>query len=479
MQHSPYLSTPAPKKVSPAEEIRKKPFRQVMDEHLAACKAKGRRKRKGSGQYTNSDPLIKFLRQRVSRLNYGEKVPGLGVRPELDERRLITRYNGRRFGAALRNDQFRDHFAGDRTYYFWGDHTAATSEILVMIDGDCGGDHGGGSTGGVWKFMELVRDKLFPGLYLEPSTHGQGVHGYFVLEKLGVKGDLVRQVLKQLEAYLKRLAASVQADIACVEVKGLPPSIKYDDRGNISHITFGQFAKLPRGAGVLQTCKVRYGDLALLDPDEIKVEARPEATRVETVKVGGKRPGSFDCRVVRQETLDQMPELEKYAGRLLRQWTGGSSFKAGRWLVTATDVAQFFALMHCIKPKPDDSLPVRAVGRLWEEVYSAGDFARPWNHHRFKAIRDLLSRHGHVDWVDYRFQNLPERKGRCCRWQISFLLRDELSSLMGGATVVDTLGRLPDGPHEFHTPKWFNFDRDRQLRWLAEAERQVESLLAA
>jgi hypothetical protein len=33
MQHSPYESTPDLKKVSPAEEIRKIPFRQVMDEH--------------------------------------------------------------------------------------------------------------------------------------------------------------------------------------------------------------------------------------------------------------------------------------------------------------------------------------------------------------------------------------------------------------------------------------------------------------
>jgi hypothetical protein len=46
-------------------------------------------------------------------------------------------------------------------------------------------------------------------------------------------------------------------------------------------------------------------------------------------------------------------------------------------------------------------------------------------------------------------------------------------------TVVDTCDPLPDGPHEFQVPKWFNFVLDRQRRWLAEAEEQVEMLLAA
>ena len=49
--------------------------------------------------------------------------------------------------------------------------------------------------------------------------------------------------------------------------------------------------------------------------------------------------GSFDSRVVRQDTLDKLPELEKYAEKLLRQWTGGTSFKADRWTVTATEAA--------------------------------------------------------------------------------------------------------------------------------------------
>jgi hypothetical protein len=56
---------------------------------------------------------------------------------------------------------------------------------------------------------------------------------------------------------------SVGADIACVEVKGLPPSIQYDDKGNITAITFGQWAKLPRGRGVLDTCKVNYVSVRL------------------------------------------------------------------------------------------------------------------------------------------------------------------------------------------------------------------------
>jgi hypothetical protein len=453
-----------------------------MADYLADAKATSRqkkKKRKRSGQYANSDPQIKFLRERISRLNYGTKVPDKGVFPELTIEKFIARYNDRRIGAALRNDQFLDHFASLTTYYYWADHRAATPEVLVMLDFDAGDEHGGGTTEGCWRFAEQVRDTRFPGLYLEPSTNGQGVHGYLRLLKLGIRADLVRQGLKNLERYLKRLAVSVGADIACVEVKGLPPSIQYDNKGNIASITFGQFAKLPRGRGVLDTCTVNYDDIALLDPDEIKVEPQPEKP-VPKMAATKMRLGSFDSRVVRQETLDKMPELEKFASCLLRQWIGGTSFKAGRWTVTPTDLAQFFALMLCIKPRPDDSLPVRAVGRLWEEVYRAGDFTRPWNHYRFKAIRDLLSRHGHIDWVDFRFQYVPERKGRCCRWQISFELRSALSGLQRGeTTVVDTAAPLPDGPHEFRTPKWFNFTLDRQRRWLAEAEREVDRLFAA
>ena len=454
-----------------------------MDEHFARSKAeaKTRTKQNGkrSGQYRNDDPFVKFLRKRISRLNYGVEIPDLGVRPELSIKKLMARYNERRYGASLTNDQFQAHFASKLNLYFWADHTANSAEIIVMFDADAGKKHGGGSTEGCWKFMEMVKEKLFPGLYLEPSTHFEGVHGYLVMKKRGIRAELVRQALKNLDRYLKKMAESVGADIACIEVKGLPPSIRYDDKGNITDITFGQLAKLPRGRGVLDTCKANYSEITLLDPDEIKIEPQPE--EIVEKKAGGKlHLGSFDSRVVRQDTLDKLPELEKLSSSLLRQWTGTDSFKADRWTVTTKDMAQFFAIMLSIKPKSDDSLPVRAIGRLWEEVYLSGDFERPWNHHRFKAIRDLLSKHGHIDWIDCRFQYVPERRGRCCRWKISYEMRSILFSLQKGeTTVVDTTAPLPDGPHEFHKPKWFDFERDRQRRWLCEAEKEVELMFAA
>src|SRR5262249_61459882 len=118
-------------------------------------------------------------------------------------------------------------------------HTSSPGEFLVNIDFDALGQHGGCTTDGCWRFAEMVRDTRFPGLYLEPSTNGQGVHGYLRLMKLGIRADLVRQALKNLDRYLKRMAMSVGADIACVEVKGLPPTIQYDHNGNITAITFG------------------------------------------------------------------------------------------------------------------------------------------------------------------------------------------------------------------------------------------------
>src|SRR5262245_57045894 len=152
-----YSSVPGSEKLRPGEEFwqiagqttcvpisiadppaPKKSFEQMMADYLADAKAKSRqkKKRKRSGQYANSDPQIKFLRERISRLTYGTKVPDKGVFPELTIEKFIVRYSERRYGDSLKNDQFYDHFAGRATHYFWCHHTASSAEVLVNIDID-------------------------------------------------------------------------------------------------------------------------------------------------------------------------------------------------------------------------------------------------------------------------------------------------------------------------------------------------------
>ena len=465
----------------PEEDSIDTAFRLHMDQALQRAKAEAKarkRPRKRTGQYANDDPHIAFLRKRTCRLNYAAKVDGVGkALPELTKDKLVSRYNARRFGAALRNDQFRQHFSGDRTYFFWADPAARTPEILIMVDIDV--REGSGTPEGARRFAEQVKEKVLPGMYFEPSTGGEGIHGYVVVEKAGVNVVGTREALKNLDGYLKTFAEATKADIACVEVKGQPPVIRYDDKGNIRDMTFGQFAKLPKGKGVIDTCKVTHAYLADLDRDEIVVETPPDEP-AEKPTTPSLKVGSFDSRIVTQAILDEIPALEQYAAKLLVQWTGSAALKAGRWTVTAVDMAQFFAVMLAMKPNINDSLPLRRIGRLWEAVFLAGDFVRPWNHHRFKAIRDLLSLHGHIDWSEFRFQNVLDGRGRACRWSLGHSLRSGLLSLIeGGTTSVDTAASLPEGGHEFRVPTWYNFALEREYRWWEQAERQLNLLFAA
>src|SRR5262249_13444820 len=113
-------------------------FRPRMDQALERAKAEAKRRkrpRQRTGQYSKTDPHIAFRRRRICRLNYGVKTD-VGVRPELDTEKLVGRYNDRRFGAALTNDQFTQHFVGNRTFYFWADPSTSGDEIVVMVDID-------------------------------------------------------------------------------------------------------------------------------------------------------------------------------------------------------------------------------------------------------------------------------------------------------------------------------------------------------
>lgn len=79
-----------------------------------------------------------------------------------------------------------------------------------------------------------------------------------------------------------------------------------------------------------------------------------------------------------------------------------------------------------------------------------GDVDRPWNHHRWKAIRDFLSKQGHIDWIDnrYCYGEIVDGefvRGIACKFSITDEFADSLdvvatvkTTTTGGASFVDT-----------------------------------------
>ena len=105
------------------------------------------------------------------------------------------------------------------------------------------------------------------------------------------------------------------------------------------------------------------------------------------------------------------------------------------------------------------------------------------NYHRFKAIRDILSQYGHIEWINHLFFNYsqekgkPKRDGVACKWRLGEQLRSQIQDIInGGATSVDTVV-LPDGKHEHHVPRFSNkMFLEHEDRWMYRAESRIDAL---
>ena len=120
-----------------------------------------------------------------------------------------------------------EHCEGEETYYYAGSQESKKKpEMLAMIDIDC---HKSGTLKGALAFAHFLRGTLFPNLYFEISTNGNGVHCYLILEKDGLGAGTIKTILmRQLQPHLNELANGF--DIELVEIKGLPPEIEWGSR---------------------------------------------------------------------------------------------------------------------------------------------------------------------------------------------------------------------------------------------------------
>jgi hypothetical protein len=447
-------------------------FRQAHRQPTKPTRRKPRRR-------SPTTEAIRWLRGKVFRHVYGEKV-GDEVFPSMTKEAFVGFYNERGHGKRLPNYKLQDHFDGLKTYYYFSSPNRSAEHALVMIDIDVLKRRMLGSPEGARTFAAFVRTR-FPNLYAEPSTGGKGQHAYLRVRKLGYGAEEIKVALKHLEKWLRQQAQGF--DIEVVEVKGTPPVVQYRDGGSIESITYGTFAKLPREVGRfaewVNTTTLTLEQLLALP----LVEEKPAAeAKVRERKTQQQPCGSISGKNISRDELDLMPTWE----RLFKEARRNKSLHGGRWAVTETDIAQAVALLRFFteNPNPDGLLPQRRVQELWTALYEAGDFSRPWNHHRWKAVRDWMSEMGWLDWQDHRYQTGTGRgDGRACKWRLheEFVLhldRLALHQEEGGASFVDTRV-IQRGPGEPLRPlrSWFK-QADEASFWL-EAEKACENLCAA
>jgi hypothetical protein len=260
------------------------------------------------------------------------------------------------------------------------------------------------------------------------------MHGYCIID-LGENHQSVtaaerKAILDRTQADLRKVAAGSGADIELVEVKGHPPVIDSGDfhRARNTHVirgmVYGTFAKVPRdieAVAALEPVSLdRLAEIAAEVPDVILID--------RTKKTGG-TGGSCSGKVVSEEMLAMMPELEKVGERLL----AGRSLLEGR-RVAASDVACVLLLAWVFglpgNANADGAMPTRRFEAMWDSLYEAGDFKRAWSPNKYKAVRDLLSAEGLIDWIDETYCH-GEGGGRACRWRLTAEMAAAIDALAG------------------------------------------------
>lgn len=389
------------------------------------------------------------LRELIYPHVHGTKVDGIGVRPSVEKAVFVSMWNGGRILnlPKLPNYRLQDHAEGEATYYFWS--RPDSRFIFFMVDIDVKKSRGLGTREGASDFADYLHREVIPGCHWEPSTNGEGMHGYGLID-LGEDYPFItaaerKDILNRMQSDLRKVALHHGADIELVEVKGSPPVI--DSAGIhlarnthvIRSMVYGTFAKIPRDIEAVAALE----PVSLDRLKEIAAEVPGVVLTDRTKKTGG--GGSCSGKVVSEEMLAMLPELERVGEGLL----AGRELIQGR-KVTAYDVACVLLLAwvfnHGSNANADGAMPTRRFEVLWDALYHAGDFSRAWSPNKYKAVRDLLSGEGLIDWIDETFCH-GEGGGRACRWRLTAEMAAAIGGLLacqgeGGTSSVNS--SLPD-----------------------------------
>jgi hypothetical protein len=406
------------------------------------------------------DPVCSRLRKLISPYSFGWEEPG-GVGRYTNEQ-LIRCYNKHGFMGGLNNRDYYAHFAGQTTYYFWADGRTRTPETLACVDIDC---HSRGNPRSAAAFAGWLAENYLPDLYHEPSTHGRGRHGYFVLCKPGLGDRDVVGVLGRLDRAIKKLlrlflATHPHHEVEGVEIMGTPHLMTWGEgvKPRIDSMRSGKLAKIPRQIldrfdEFNSTTSLTFEDIRdLCNRVDAIVIPEPE---VPSIAVSARKGSLSDHPVSEQEIAAlKGPYLD-----LARSWIPQAIATSSRAKVDAPDLAIALAVIKSCSTRmnADGSMPTARIKAIWDRMYCNGEVDRAFDYHRWKAVRDLIEVKGGLVMVDRRYYtrftnaNGQEIKGKAARWHMAGWLMEELEEMAESGyrdeqEADQTLNFLPDQP---------------------------------
>ena len=324
----------------------------------------------------NTKIAIRWLRSKISSLDYGIKYKGHPIHLNSNYSTMEFLNGDRKYLYKPTNKEFEDHFANIETLYFTGNNRG---EAIIMLDIDC---HKKGSLQGALAFAQHLKETFFPNLYYEISTNGNGVHGYILLNEQRPSNHNVW--LKTLGKVLDEYLCFHPFDVEMIEIKGLPPTLKWKNRKVDSYVA-GTLAKMPRQVE-------RFAELmgtTRLDVDQLLdlINKIKKATpKTEEVKPLERKRGNVSNPFGNGEYIEKIKPLARKI-----------CYSYGTQL-NVEDVAISLYILNWLKTHPtfrkDGSLPQLRIRRFWETMYGEGTVSRQFRAERWTRIRKMLTKSG-------------------------------------------------------------------------------------
>jgi hypothetical protein len=288
-------------------------------------------------------------------------------------------------------EMYHRHFSNQNTYYFAGNSIGRQPTTLLGIDIDC--HDGVGSLADAQRFAKYIRDNLFPGLYSEPSTGGDGVHAYIVVRKDGLGAKVLNGLFRRLQHKLRTMLVESGCNVGGVEIKGTIPVVKWHPtiKRYATNMKAGQLVKLPRDHTrwdeILGTTVIDTDFLSRLPIPEKK--PKPAKLKVSAPKLDDLSVGSITGKQFGPDELAQLSTTYLTVAECLLEKAGTAT--TTRATVKAEDMAVFLMLLKFFSShmNKDGTLPTARYQEMWNSLYGAGDISRAWNCNRFKVMRDL------------------------------------------------------------------------------------------